>query len=112
MRFQNFELVLFEFISLTAIGLILAYSRYATASLWLPIGLHMGWIFAYIFFKRIALRAPELDENLRYLIGTNLKEGLIPLATLSLTALLVMLFVRIFPSRTARPEEGTVSPGD
>jgi len=112
MRFQNFELVLFEFISLTAIGLILAYSRYATASLWLPIGLHMGWIFAYIFFKRIALRAPELDENLRYLIGSNLKEGLIPLATLSLTALLVMLFVRIFPSRTARPEEGTVSPGD
>jgi len=112
MRFQNFELVLFEFISLTAIGLILAYSRYATASLWLPIGLHMGWIFAYIFFKRIALRAPELDENLRYLIGSNLKEGLIPLATLSLTALLVILFVRIFPSRTARPEEGTVSPGD
>ncbi len=112
MRFQNFELVLFEFISLTAIGLILAYSRYATASLWLPIGLHTGWIFAYIFFKRIALRAPELDENLRYLIGSNLKEGLVPLATLSLTALLVVLFVRIFPCRTPSPANGTAPPGD
>ena len=111
MRFQNFELVLFEFISLAAIGLILAYSRYATASLWLPIGLHSGWIFAYIFFKRITLRTPELDENLHYLIGANIKEGLIPLATLALTAFLVVLFVRIFPSRTAPSINGADVPG-
>ena len=111
MRFQNFELVLFEFISLAAIGLILAYSRYATASLWLPIGLHSGWIFAYIFFKRVTLRTPELDENLHYLIGSNIKEGLIPLATLALTALLVVLFVRIFPSRSTPLVNGADLPG-
>lgn len=102
MRFQDFELVLFEFISLTVVGLILAYSRYATSSLWLPIGLHSGWIFAYTFYGRIAIRNPDLDGSLQYLIGSDLKEGIVPLATLAITALLVFLFARIFP----RPNDG------
>ncbi len=96
MRFRDFELVLFEFISLAVVGLILAHARYATASLWLPIGLHSGWIFAYTFFGRIALRNPDLDTNLNYLIGSDLKEGLVPLVTLAVTALLVFLFTRMF----------------
>jgi membrane protease YdiL (CAAX protease family) len=95
MRFQDFELVLFEFISLVVVGIILAYARYGTASLWLPIGLHSGWIFAYTFFGRIASRTPDLDSNLRYLIGSDLKEGVVPLITLGVTALLVFLFLRI-----------------
>lgn len=95
LRFWDFELVLFEFISLVAVGLILAYARYATASLWLPIGLHSGWIFAYTFFGRIASRSPDPDGN-SYLIGSDLKEGLIPLITLAITAFLVFLFTRMF----------------
>lgn len=109
MRFQDFELVLFEFISLTAVGLILAYSRYATASLWLPIGLHMGWIFAYTFFGRIAARTPDLDSSLHYLIGSDLKEGFVPLCTLAVTALLVFLFVRMFRNNSA-PHRGEPLP--
>ena len=89
MRFQDFELVLFEFVSLTVVGLILAYARYATSSLWLPIGLHSGWIFAYTFYGRIARRTPDLEDNLQYLIGSDLKEGVAPLATLAITAFLV-----------------------
>ena len=112
MRFQNFELVLFEFVSLTAIGLILAYARYATASLWLPIGLHTGWIFAYVSFKKISLRVPQQDDTLSYLVGSNLKEGLIPMGTLALTALLVILFVRIFPSRGITPPQKSSKPDD
>ena len=100
MRFQDFQLVLFEFISLTVVGLILAYARYATASLWLPIGLHSGWIFAYTFFDRIALRNPELDAKVHYLIGGDLKEGIVPLITLAVTAVLVYLFARMFRKPT------------
>ena len=96
LRFRDFELVLFEFISLTVVGLILAYARYATSSLWLPIGLHSGWIFAYTFFDRIASRNPDLDSNLQYVIGSDLKEGVVPLATLAITAVLVFLFARMF----------------
>ena len=112
LRFQNFELVLFEFISLTAIGLILAYARYATASLWLPIGLHTGWIFAYVSFKKISLRLPQADDSVSYLVGSNLKEGLIPMGTLALTALLVFLFVRIFPSRGITPLQKALETDD
>jgi len=97
MRFQDFELVLFDFVSLTVVGLILAYARYATSSLWLPIGLHSGWIFAYTFYGRIARRTPDLEDNLQYLIGSDLKEGVVPLATLAITAFLVFLFTRMFP---------------
>lgn len=97
LRFQEFELVLFEFISLLMVGLILGYARFATASLWLPIGLHSGWIFAYKFFGRIADRTPDLDPGLQYVIGTDLKEGFLPLGTLGVTALLVALLVRMFP---------------
>ena len=112
MRFQDFELVLFEFISLTAIGLILAYARYATASLWLPIGLHSGWIFAYVSFKKISIRLHQADEISGYLVGSSLKEGLIPMATLALTAILVVLFVRIFPSRGITPTQKSLPTDD
>lgn len=99
LQFQHFDLVLFGFLSLTAIGLILGFARYATASLWLPIGLHAGWIFAYLTSGHLATRTTGLDESLHLLIGDNLKEGFVPLATLAVTAGLVCLFTRM----TCRP---------
>ena len=112
LRFQDLETVLFEFVSLTVIGLILGYARVATSSLWLPVGLHMGWIFAYTGFSYVAVSTPVTDPGLHYLIGSNLKEGLFPLFTFGITALLVVLFVRIFPrsgalsNRSPLPLEG------
>ena len=35
-----------EFGTLLAVGLVLGYARWRTASLWLPAGLHTGWVFA------------------------------------------------------------------
>lgn len=112
LRFQQFDLVLFEFISLLMVGLILGYARWATASLWLPIGLHSGWIFAYKFFGRIADRAPDLDSSLQYIIGTDLKEGFLPLATLAITAILVTLLVRMFPKPDDDVEDEGSLPSD
>ena len=72
---------LYEFAALAAVGLILGYARFATASLWLPIGLHSGWIFALRLFNKLTHRE-DLDPSLNIYIGDSLKDGLIPLATL------------------------------
>lgn len=88
---------LYEFTALLTVGLILGYARFATSSLWLPIGLHSGWIFSLRLFSQLTDRN-ELDPSLSLYIGDSLKEGLIPLATLGVTALLVHIY-----TRTLRP---------
>lgn len=46
MRFAEPGALLGSFIPLLALGAVLAYARWRTASLWLPVGLHAGWWFA------------------------------------------------------------------
>jgi membrane protease YdiL (CAAX protease family) len=102
-RFSQPLPLLYEFTSLLVVGLILGYARVATASLWLPIGLHAGWVFSFKLFNRIADRTPDLDDGLALFVGSDLKEGLLPLATLGVTALLVYLFVRIIHQPASAP---------
>jgi len=74
-QFAEPMLVLAGFTTLFLIGLILADARIATRSLWLPIGLHAGWIFASGAFNKIAQR--ELLA-LPWL-GKSLQVGIVPL---------------------------------
>jgi len=71
--------------TLFLIGWILADARMRTRSLWLPIGLHAGWIFTSGSFNRIAeaeiVRLPWL--------GRNLLVGIVPLTVGCLTWLIV-----------------------
>jgi membrane protease YdiL (CAAX protease family) len=64
-------LLLAGFTTLLLLGWIMADARIRTRSLWLPIGLHAGWIFASATFNKVARRqfdvSPWLGENL--LIG-------------------------------------------
>jgi membrane protease YdiL (CAAX protease family) len=92
-------LFLSEFLTLFAIGLILAWARVRTASLWLPIGLHSGWIFMNTLYMGTtvttrAMRKGDFNwgsgENAIPLIGAQLKIGLLPLVVLGLTALAVL----------------------
>lgn len=46
MSFAEPGALLGSFIPLLALGAVLAYARWRTASLWLPVGLHAGWLFA------------------------------------------------------------------
>ena len=59
------------FTTLFLLGWILADVRVCTRSLWLPIGLHAGWIFANGLFNKVAhresLALPWLGKSL--LIG-------------------------------------------
>ena len=92
-----------EFLTLFAIGLILARARCATRSLALPIGLHAGWIFANVLCSGLTVSSPALSAGGFHLhiagarlplIGDQLKIGLLPLATLLLTAIVLELHLR------------------
>jgi uncharacterized protein len=46
LRFADGTALLETFAPLLALGLVLSYARWRTASLWLPIGMHAGWLAA------------------------------------------------------------------
>jgi hypothetical protein len=66
-----------------------------TRSLWLPIGLHAGWVFGIGFFAGVARASKTVrDDRLLPWIGETLKIGLVPLAVLVLTGCLLAWLVR------------------
>jgi hypothetical protein len=82
--------VLAAFATLFLIGCILADARVLTRSLWLPIGLHAGWIFASGAFSWLArqqmLALPWL--------GKNLLVGIIPLGLTAVTWVVMRLWLK------------------
>jgi membrane protease YdiL (CAAX protease family) len=88
-QFREPLLVLAGFTTLFLLGWILADARIRTRSLWLPIGLHGGWIFASALFNKVARREIELLPW----IGRNLLVGIGPLCVALVSwALLRALF--------------------
>jgi uncharacterized protein len=89
-QFADPRLVAAAFTTLFLIGWILADARLRTRSLWLPIGLHAGWILVNGGFSRIARR-----EILALpWLGKTLLVGIVPLAVGLLTWLLVRIWLR------------------
>jgi membrane protease YdiL (CAAX protease family) len=84
-QFADPLLVAAGFTTLFLIGWILADARLRTRSLWLPIGLHAGWIFTSGAFNKIALRQLIVLPWL----GKNLLVGIVPLAVAGLTWLIM-----------------------
>lgn len=93
-RLFTSELVAQQFITLFAAGLLLGACRYRTSSLWLPIGLHGGWLFALRLFENLTLASSETISWKNYLMGDRLSEGFLPLGTLGLTAIIVWIVYR------------------
>ena len=85
--FGNLTMVLAAFATLFVIGCILADARVLTRSLWLPIGLHAGWIFASGTFSWVARRQMLALPWL----GKNLLVGIIPLTLAAVTWILMRL---------------------
>ena len=83
-------MLLAAFATLFLIGCILADARVLTRSLWLPIGLHAGWIFASGAFSWLARRQTVALPWL----GKNLLVGIIPLALAAVTWILMRLWVK------------------
>lgn len=89
-QFADPMLVAAAFTTLFLIGWILADARLRTRSLWLPIGLHAGWILTNGIFNKVARR-----EMLALpWLGRNLLVGFVPLAVGLITWLLVRIWLK------------------
>lgn len=70
-----------EFATLALLGLILAYTRTRTHSLWFPIGLHAGLVFSLKVFSMSQTLNPASPLH-PWWIGSDLKSGILPLIAL------------------------------
>src|SRR6476661_346061 len=98
------SLFISEFLTLFVIGVLLAVARIATASLWLPIGLHAGWILLNTLFMGTTMVSQSLKRgDYRWgtgaeaipWVGTELKTGLLPLAVLAVTGFALLGWLRV-----------------
>ena len=94
-QFTEPMLVLAGFTTLFLIGIILADARLRTRSLWLPIGLHAGWIFASGVFNKVAHREIVTWPWL----GKNLLIGIVPLCVCLVSWVLLGAFLRYAGTR-------------
>jgi uncharacterized protein len=91
------------FLVLFVAGMLLAYARLKTRSLWLPIGLHAGWIASQQTLQWLGKYQVEPAEALLPWVGPNLVSGavptgLAPLGMLLLTAGGVWFYLRHAPA--------------
>lgn len=98
----------FGFLSLVLAGLILAGAALRTQSLWLPIGLHAGWILGQQGIQWLAKYRIKPPEAWLPWVGPNVVSGavptgLVPAFVLLLTGLAVWLYIRYVtaPRRTS-----------
>ncbi|MEZ5305360.1 MAG: CPBP family intramembrane glutamic endopeptidase, partial [Verrucomicrobiales bacterium] len=107
--FGDANFLLAEFTTLFAVGLTLGIARQRTASLWLPIGLHAGWIFGLKSFAAVTKgsKALRAGDHLPW-AGENLKIGLIPLGIVALTGVAVALVLKGRSDRDLPKSERTV----
>ncbi len=94
-HFTNPQFFVTEFATLTLLGLMLAYCRTRTFSLWLPIGIHAGLVFALKTFSMTQQLNPESPLN-PWFIGVDLKSGIFPLLALGVCSICSLLFVKRF----------------
>ena len=83
-------MLLSAFATLFLIGCILADARVLTHSLWLPIGLHAGWIFGSGSFSLLVRRQIVALPWL----GNNLLIGIIPLGVTALTWIMMRTWLK------------------
>ncbi|WP_411826826.1 type II CAAX prenyl endopeptidase Rce1 family protein [Luteolibacter sp. AS25] len=62
-----------------AFGCVLGWARWRTASLWLPVGLLMGWLLSGMVFSKAANPIPIRDKVISLVASESLHNGLIPL---------------------------------
>ena len=76
--------------TLFAVGWILGYAKMQTRSLWLPIGLHAGWVICAQGFGKFA----KLGKNHLPWIGSELRIGIAPLLTIIATGIACWMLIR------------------
>ncbi len=105
--FLDWQKVAAEFLTLFVIGLVLAVTRLRTRSLWLPIGLHAGWVFGYQLYNENTDDSSTIEQWFPW-VGEDLKVGLIPLIVITVTGALASLWIDLSrkPTFETAPAEG------
>ena len=93
-RLLDGHLILQQFAPLFLVGVLLGVTRYLTSSLWLPIGLHAGWVFAFTLFGDLTSPVGGHPEWMSLVIGDNLAQGLLPLGALFVSGLIIWVVYR------------------
>ncbi len=94
--FANFQepwLVLGGFVTLFLVGWTLGWSRLKTRSLWMPIGLHAGWVFGLKTFSGVTRRVIKANETMPW-FGDTLYVGLASVIAILITLSVVWLILR------------------
>lgn len=73
-----------------ALGCVLAWARWRTASLALPWGFHAGWIFGTMLLGRLALSQNQPTYPIWLLSAPSLAQGLAPLAGILVAGILIV----------------------
>jgi uncharacterized protein len=85
LRFADGTALLGTFAPLLALGLVLSYARWRTASLWLPIGMHAGWLTAKSILNGMVAVGPTRDPMLN---ADVVQHFLLPVAAILITGAL------------------------
>jgi len=103
-KFLQPEVLIHSFISLFLAGVILGVARYGTASLWLPVGLHAGWIFSIKIFGSLAKRRADFPDQFDLYMGKEISGGLLPIGVMMLTGIVVAVCLRLIQPRQPEGE--------
>ncbi len=85
-RFIHPEDFIGVFMTLFAVGVVLAIARYMTGHVWMSIGLHAGWVFTLKVYNALTNNMGTANP---VLYGSDIREGLVPLIFVSITGLAV-----------------------
>lgn len=99
-RFADWRGICGHFAPLLALGGLLAYARWRTASLWLPCGMLAGWLFARAMTCIPATSTVSPGGHHPALSGTLLQQGVISLAALFVAGVLTH-FLTVHPHADA-----------
>lgn len=92
-QFREPWLLLGGFVTLFLVGWILGWARLRTHSLWLAIGLHIGWVIGIMSFSKVTERLLTVQETLPW-FGEDLKVGLGAVVVVTLTGLMTQNYLR------------------
>jgi len=92
LRFADWKTVCGSLVPLLVLGGVLGYARWRTASLWMPVGLHAGWLFGREMLTNLC-QSKWIPGNAHGIgAGAFLQQSLVPLAAILLAGVLVHRF--------------------
>jgi membrane protease YdiL (CAAX protease family) len=98
------NLLFFGAASLFVAGWILGAAAFSTRSLWLPIGLHAGWVFGQQTSNLLLQSTAPGEAGWLPWVGPSLVSGAVPTGLVPLVALLVTgLLIRLYLRHVFRP---------